>query len=76
MFCEINARTIFPEGVFRGKVILNGGGMYSDNSNLQASHRDETSPTRRSFAYRIAVLDKNTGTLEIEPTPLKDEPKM
>lgn len=73
---EINARTIFPEGVFRGKVILNGGGMYSDNSNLQASHRDETSPTRRSFAYRIAVLDKNTGTLRIEPTPLKDEPKM
>lgn len=68
---EINAATMFPEAVFHGRLILSTGGMRSDHPNLQVDYRDGTGVTKKSFYYKISVLDAATGTVKIEPQPLK-----
>jgi pimeloyl-ACP methyl ester carboxylesterase len=66
---EIIARTMFPEAVFRGRIILSTGEFRSSHPNLQVSYRDQSVARRNSFFYKISMLDAERGTVRIEPEP-------
>lgn len=72
---NIGATTMFPEAVFRGKIIMTTELHPSDSASLGVSYRDGTGATKKSFFHRISVLDTATGTVKIEPKPLKGEQK-
>jgi pimeloyl-ACP methyl ester carboxylesterase len=68
---EMSVRTMFPESVLRGTVILNTSGILAENTVLHMSYRDKAWINKRSFLYRISVIDPETGSVKIDPTPLK-----
>lgn len=72
---NIGATTMFPEAVFRGKLIMTTELSSSDSASLKVDYRDGTGATRKSFFHRILVIDTATGTVKIEPEPLKGEQK-
>lgn len=72
---KIGATTMFPEAVFRGKLIMITEGPPSDSASLTVQYRDGTGTSKKSFFHRISVLDAATGTVKINPEPLKGEQK-
>lgn len=72
---NIDGATMFPEAVFRGKLILDTEGPPSDSASLTVQYRDGTGTSKKSFFHRISVLDAATGTVKINPEPLKGEQK-
>ncbi|TKS64017.1 MAG: hypothetical protein EWM73_00894 [Nitrospira sp.] len=72
---NIGATTMFPEAVFRGKIIMTTEFPPSDSASLTVGYRDGTDANKKSFFHRISVLDTATGTVKIEPEPLKGKQK-
>lgn len=68
---NIGATTMFPEAEFRGKLIVTTKLPPSAHARLKAEYRDGTSANKKTFYYKISVLDPTTGTVKIEPEPLK-----
>jgi len=73
---NISATMMFPEAVFRGKVIMDTESTPIDFANLTAHYRDGTGVTKKSFYHRISVLDAAAGKVTINPEPLKGEQKI
>lgn len=70
---NIGATTMFPEAVFRGRLIMITELPPSDYASLKVDYRDGTGVTKKSFFHKISVLDAAVGTVKIEPEPLKGE---
>ncbi len=75
---EINATSLFPEAVFHGKLVMS----IDDNLTLGkrgmllVDYRDKSGVTKTSFGQIISVMDAATGSVRIEPEPLKGELKI
>lgn len=72
---NIGGTTMFPEAVFRGKLIMDTERPPSDSASLTVHYRDGTGATKKSFFHRISVLDAATGIVKINPEVLKGEQK-
>ncbi|MDH4187584.1 MAG: alpha/beta fold hydrolase [Nitrospira sp.] len=70
---KIGATTMFPEAVFRGRVIMITEGPPSDSASLKVQYRDGPGVPKKSFFHRISVLNAATGNVKINPEPLKGE---
>lgn len=72
---KIGVTTMFPEAIFHGKLIMDTESPPSDSASLTVNYRDGTGVAKKSFFHRISVLDSVTGTVKINPDPLKGEQK-
>lgn len=68
---EINATSLFPEAVVHGKLVMSVDMEPNKHSLLTVEYRDKSGVTKTSFAQRISVIDAESGSLKIEPEPLK-----
>jgi pimeloyl-ACP methyl ester carboxylesterase len=68
---EINATRMFPESTFHARVVLNTGGLKTDDANVNVSYREGATGIKRSRVHRLTVIDAKVGTIRIEPEALK-----
>jgi len=50
-------------------------GPPSDSASLTVQYRDGTGVAKKSFFYRISVLDSTTGAIKVDIEPLKGDQK-
>ena len=69
---EISATSLFPEGVFRGKLVMSAEMGINEDSWLTVVYRDKSEANKTSFYQKISVIDTVSGDVRIEPEPLRD----